>query len=57
MLEASELMFEKLLTKLVKCKRIKPSAADQAKFNFSHFISTLVKENKDEFLAFQKETN
>ena len=29
--------------------------ADQAKFEFSHFMSTLVKENKYELLAFQKE--
>ena len=55
--EASELMFEKLLTKLVEYKKIKLSVADQAKFEFSHFMSTLVKEKKDEFLAFRKETD
>ena len=38
-------------------KKIKPSVADQAKFEFSHFMSTLVKEKKDEFLAFRKETD
>ena len=38
-------------------KKIKPSVADQAKFEFFHFMSTFVKENKDEFLAFQKETD
>ena len=43
--EASELMFEKLLTKLVEYKKNKPSVADQAKFEFSRFMSTLVKEN------------
>ena len=30
--EASELMFEKLLTNLMEYKKIKPSVADQAKF-------------------------
>ena len=55
--EASELMFEKLLTKLVEYKKIKPSVADQAKFEFPDFMSTLVKENRDEFLAFRKETD
>ena len=54
-LEASELMFEKLLAKLVDYKKLKPSVSDQAKFDFSHFVSTLVKENRDEFLAFRKE--
>ena len=52
--EASELMFEKLLTKLVEYKKIKLSVADQAKFEFSHFMSTLVKENRDKFLTFPK---
>ena len=55
--EASELMFEKLLTKLVEYKKIKHSVSEQAKFEFSHFMSTLVKENRDEFLAFRKETD
>ena len=50
-------MFEKLLTKLVEYKKIKPSVADQAKFEFADFMSTLVKENRDEFLAFRKETD
>ena len=49
-LEASELIFEKLLAKLVDYKKLKPSVSDQAKFEFSHFVSTLVKENRDEFL-------
>ena len=48
-------MFEKLLTKLVEYKKIKPSVPDQVKFEFSHFMSTPVKENRDEFLAFRKE--
>ena len=38
-------------------KKIKSSVAVQAKFEFSHFISTFVKENRDEFLAFRKETD
>ena len=38
-------------------KKIKPSVADQAKFKFSHFINNLAKENRDEFVAFQKETD
>ena len=50
-------MFEKLQTKLVEYKKIKPSVADQAIFEFSHFMSTLVKENRDDFLAFRKETD
>ena len=37
--EASELMFEKLLAKLVEYKKILPSLADQAKYKFSHFMS------------------
>ena len=55
--EASELMFEKLLAKLVEYKKILPSLADQAKYEFSHFMGTLVKENRDEFFAFRKETD
>ena len=55
--EVSELMFEKLLTKLVDYKKIKSSGPDQAKFEFSHFMNTLMKENKDEFLPFRKETD
>ena len=45
-------MFGKLLTKLVEYKKIKPSVAE---FEFSHFMSTLVKENRDEILVFRKE--
>ena len=52
-----ELMFEKLLTKLGEYKKIKRSVADQIKFAFSHFMSTLVKENRDEILTFWKETD
>ena len=55
--EASELIFEKLLAKLVEYKKILPSLADQAKYEFSHFVGTLVKENRDEFFAFRKETD
>ena len=55
--EASELMFEKLLAKLVEYKKIKSSVTDQAKFEFCHFMSALMKENRDEFLAFLKETD
>ena len=55
--EAGELMFQKLQTKLVEYKKIKPSVADQAIFEFSHFMSTLVNESRDDFLAFRKETD
>ena len=55
--EASELIFEKLLAKFVEYEKIKPSVADQAKSEFSHFMSTLMKENRDEFLVFRKETD
>ena len=54
--KAIELMLEKLLTKL-EYKKIKLSVADQAKFEFSHFMSTLMKENRDELLVFRKETD
>ena len=50
-------MFEELLAKLVEYKKLLPSLADQAKLEFSHFLSSLVKENRDAFLAFRMETD
>ena len=38
-------------------KKIKPLVGDIAKIEISHFMSTLVKENRNEFLAFRNETD
>ena len=46
-----ELMFEKILERIVSY------FADAAKFQFSHFLSTTVKENKDSFVKLDKETD
>ena len=54
--EACELLFEKLLMKLVTYK-VSGSVADKAKLQYSNFISTVVKEDRDEFLGFKKETD
>ena len=53
--EACEILFQKLLEKLVSYKKIVPSIADDAKMEYSWFVSTIVKKNSDEFLSFKKE--
>ena len=44
--ESSEKYFSGLLSKLVEYKQIKPSEADVAKEEFSHFVCLVVQENK-----------
>ena len=44
--ESSEKYFSGLLSKLVEYKQIKPSEADVAKEEFSHFVCFVVRENK-----------
>ena len=52
--ETCEFYFDKLLLKLVAYKKVLPSAADQAKLQYSQFITTVVKENREKFLGFKK---
>ena len=52
---ACEILFQKFLEKLVSYKKIVPSIADDAKMEYSWFVSTIVKKNSDEFLSFKKE--
>ena len=57
MLESSrscELIFEKTLEKLISCKQLPSREANIAKLEFSKFLSTTVKENKDFFVKFDK---
>ena len=53
--EACEILFQKLLERLVSYKKIVPSIADDAKMEYSWFVSVIVKKNSDEFLSFKKE--
>ena len=53
--EACEILFQKLLEKLVSYEKIVPSIADDAKMEYSGFVSVIVKKNSDEFLSFKKE--
>ena len=53
----SRAYFEKLLSLLVTKRNVKSSAADSAKSEYSMLVNAIVKENKDEFLLFQKDTN
>ena len=52
-----ELMFEKILEKLTSYKQFPSREADAAKLEFSNFLSTTVKESKDSFVKFDKETD
>ena len=52
-----ELMFEKILEKHVSCKQLPSREADTTKLEFSNFLSIAVKENKDSFDKFDKETD
>ena len=52
-----ELMFEKILGNLVSYKQFPSREADATKLEFSTFISTTVKENKDSIVRFDKETD
>ena len=55
--ERAELYFEKLLFLLVAERKLKPSVADSAKSEYSLLVNVIVKENKDEFLLYQKDTD
>ena len=44
--EACEILFQKLLERLVSYKKIVPSIADDAKMEYSWFVSTIVKKNR-----------
>ena len=52
-----QLMFEKILEKLFSYKHLPSGEADAAKLEFSNFLSTTVKEKKDSFVKFDKETD
>ena len=45
--ETCEILFQKLLEKLVSYKKIVSSIADDAKMEYSWFISTIVKKNNN----------
>ena len=51
------LMFENIHENLVSCKQLPSREADAAKLEFSNFLSTTVKENKDSFVKFDKEND
>ena len=53
--EACEILFQKLLVKLVNYKKIVPIIAGDTKMDYSWFVSTIVKKNSNEFLNFKKE--
>ena len=53
--EKCEYLFEKLLMKLVTYKKLAASVADLAKGEFSKFCETVLVENKEEFLSFDKD--
>ena len=50
-------MFEKILEKLVSYKQLPSREADAAELEFSNFLSTTVKEKKNTFVKFVKETD
>ena len=52
--ETCEKLFDKVLSKLVSYKVITPDAADCCKSQYSKFVTTVIKENKPEFLNFSK---
>ena len=53
--EKCECLLDKLLMKLVTYKKLAASVADLAKGEFSKFCETVVVENKEEFLSFDKD--
>ena len=44
--QAGEILFQKLLEKLVSYKKTVASIADDAKMEYSWFVSTIVKKNR-----------
>ena len=55
--EIYELLFEQLLSTLVARRKLIPSVADSAKTECSDLITFVVKENRNEYLSFKKETD
>ena len=53
--EKCEYLFDKLLMKLITYKKLAASVADLAKGEFSKFCETVLVENKEEFLSFDKD--
>ena len=53
--KACKILFQKLLEKLDSYKKIVPSITNDAKMEYSWFVSTIVKKNNNEFLSFKKE--
>ena len=52
--ETCEKLFNKVLSKLVSYKVITPDTGDRSKSQYSKFVTTVVKENKPEFLNYSK---
>ena len=52
--EICEKIFEKILEKLVSYKKILAKDADAAKFEYSNFLTKIVKANKSDFVKFNK---
>ena len=52
--ETCEKLFDKVLSKWVSYKVITPDTADRSKSQHSKFVTTVVKENKPEFLNYSK---
>ena len=52
--ETCEKLFDKVLSKLVSYKVINPDTAGRSKSQCSKFVTTVVKENKPEFLNYSK---
>ena len=52
--EICEKIFEKILEKLVSYKKILAKDADAAKFEYSNFLTKIVKANKIDFVKFNK---
>ncbi|MEO0687482.1 MAG: hypothetical protein AAFY76_21140 [Cyanobacteria bacterium J06649_11] len=53
--EKSQYLFDKLLMKLVANKKLTPPVADFAKCEFAKFCETVVLENKEDFVSFNKD--
>ena len=53
--ESCELLFQKILEKLVSFHRISGAVADEAKQQYNQFISVVVRESQDQFMSFDKE--
>jgi hypothetical protein len=52
--ETCEKLFDRILSKLVSYKLITPDTADRSKSQYNKFTTTVVKENKPEFLNYSK---